>query len=82
MGRIGIGRIERGCVKQNQEVMVSEYHNNHEPYKAKMVNLYATLIINKRRTFDQVPEKFKADVEAKLLEYGYDTNGDLIAEEE
>lgn len=49
---------------------------------AKMVNLYATLIINKRRTFDQVPEKFKADVEAKLLEYGYDTNGDLIAEEE
>lgn len=37
-----------------------------------MVNLYATLIINKRRTFDQVPEKFKADVEAKLLEYGYD----------
>ena len=35
-----------------------------------MVNLYATLIINKRRTFDQVPEKFKADVEAKLLEYG------------
>lgn len=46
-----------------------------------MVNLYATLIINKRRTFDQVPEKFKADVEAKLLEYGYDTNGDPIAEE-
>lgn len=40
VGRIGIGRIERGCVKQNQEVMVSEYHNNHEPYKAKMVNLY------------------------------------------
>ena len=35
-----------------------------------MVNLYATLIINKRRTFDQVPEKFKADVEAKLLESG------------
>ncbi|MCQ4771983.1 CD1375 family protein [Intestinimonas massiliensis] len=32
-----------------------------------MVNLYATLIINKRRTFDQVPEKFKADVEAVEL---------------
>lgn len=40
VGRIGIGRIERGEVKQNQEVMVSEFHNNHEPYKAKMVNLY------------------------------------------
>ena len=43
-----------------------------------MVNLYATLIINKRRTFGQVPEKFKADVEAKLLEYGYDTNGSTV----
>lgn len=40
VGRIGIGRIERGAVKQNQEVMVSEFHNNHDPYKAKMVNLY------------------------------------------
>ena len=40
VGRIGIGRIERGEVKQNQEVMVSEYHGNHDPYKAKMVNLY------------------------------------------
>ena len=50
--------------------------------KAFMRAKSRTLIINKRRTFDQVPEKFKADVEAKLLEYGYDTNGDLIAEEE
>lgn len=40
VGRIGIGRIERGMVKQNQDVVVSEYHGNHEPYKAKMVNLY------------------------------------------
>lgn len=47
-----------------------------------MVELYARLIINKRRTFDQIPSKFRADVEAKLMEYGYDTNGDPIAEEE
>ena len=47
-----------------------------------MVNLYAMLIINKRRTFDKVPDKFKADVEEKLLEYGYDINGDRIAGEE
>ncbi len=40
VGRIGIGRIERGSVKQNQDVMVSEFHGNHEPYKSKMVNLY------------------------------------------
>ena len=43
-----------------------------------MVEIYVKLIINKRRTFDQIPDKFKAEVEAKLGEYGYDTNGDLI----
>ncbi len=40
VGRIGIGRIERGRIAHNQEVTVAEYHENHEPYKAKMVNLY------------------------------------------
>ena len=47
-----------------------------------MVNLYATLIINKRRTFDQVPENFKMDVKAKLKELGYDVNGDIITIDE
>lgn len=46
-----------------------------------MVNLYCTLIINKRRTFDQVPDKFKADVEARLSELGYDKNGSPLNEE-
>ncbi len=40
VGRIAIGRIERGVLKQNQEVMVSEYHEKHAPYKAKIVNIY------------------------------------------
>lgn len=40
VGRIGIGRIERGQVNHNQDVIVSEFHGNHDPYKAKMVNLY------------------------------------------
>lgn len=40
-----------------------------------MVEIYTKLIINKRRTFDQVPDKFQADVKARLMEYGYDTNG-------
>lgn len=53
-----------------------------ELFKNITANGTYTDIINKRRTFDQVPDKFKADVEAKLLEYGYDTNGDPIAEEE
>lgn len=43
-----------------------------------MVNLYATLIINKRRTFDQVPEKFKADVKADLEALGLDENGNPV----
>ena len=38
VGRIAIGRIERGVLKQNQEVMVSEYHEKHLPYKSKIVN--------------------------------------------
>ena len=46
-----------------------------------MVNLYCTLIINKRRTFDQVPEKIQNEVEAKLRELGYNVNGDLIVKE-
>lgn len=47
-----------------------------------MVEIYVKLIINKRRTFDQIPDKFKAEVEARLGEYGYDVNGDPVAVEE
>lgn len=44
-----------------------------------MIEVYCTLIINKRRTFDRVPDKFKMDVKARLEELSYDTNGDKIA---
>ena len=41
VGRIAIGRIERGVIKQNQEIMVCNYHNQDEPpMKAKAVSLY------------------------------------------
>ena len=40
VGRIAIGRVERGVIKQNQEVMVSDYHNSKEPYRGKIVNMY------------------------------------------
>lgn len=40
VGRIGIGRIERGVLKQNQEIIVCDYHGNTESYKSKVVNLY------------------------------------------
>ena len=46
-----------------------------------MVEIYYTLIINKRRTFDAVPDKFKEAVEARLKEDGYDTDGNKIATE-
>ncbi|WP_040196358.1 translational GTPase TypA [Candidatus Soleaferrea massiliensis] len=40
VGRIAIGRIERGTIRQNQEVMVADYHGHKDPYKGKVVNVY------------------------------------------
>ena len=40
VGRIAIGRIERGVLKKNQDVMVCDYHEKHVPYKSKIVNIY------------------------------------------
>ena len=40
VGRMAIGRIERGSIKQNQEIMVCDYHDKHQPYKAKVANVY------------------------------------------
>lgn len=40
VGRIGIGRIERGTIKQNQDVMISNYHKADEaPHKTKIVSI-------------------------------------------
>ena len=40
VGRIGIGRIERGTIHQNQEVLVTDYHDPSKKEKAKIVALY------------------------------------------
>ena len=41
VGRIGIGRIERGCIKQNQEVSICNFHNpDAKTKRAKIVSLY------------------------------------------
>ena len=40
VGRIGIGRIERGVIRQNQEVAICHYHNPDEMSKGKVVALY------------------------------------------
>lgn len=40
VGRIAVGRVERGSIKQNQEIMICDYHEKHSPYKSKVVNMY------------------------------------------
>lgn len=40
VGRIGIGRIERGRIKVNQEVTISDYHNIKQPYKARISKIF------------------------------------------
>ena len=40
VGRIGIGRIERGRIKQNQEVAICDYHDPDHVEKGKVVALY------------------------------------------
>ena len=40
VGRIAIGRIERGSIKAGQDVILSDYHNLRTPKKSKAVNIY------------------------------------------
>lgn len=40
VGRIGIGRIERGMLRQNQDVMISNFHANFEPRRSRIVSIY------------------------------------------
>ena len=48
VGRIAIGRIERGTVKQNQEIVVCNYHDpDAAPKKAKVSALYQYDGLNK-----------------------------------
>ena len=40
VGRIAIGRIERGTLRQNQDISVCDYHGERPLRKAKVVSLY------------------------------------------
>ena len=40
VGRIGIGRIERGVLKQNQEALICNYHSTEAPKRTKIVSIY------------------------------------------
>ena len=40
VGRIAIGRVESGIIRQNQEIIVCDYHGLREPKKAKVTAMY------------------------------------------
>lgn len=40
VGAIGIGRIERGTLRTGMNVLLSNYHNDRPPLKAKVTNIY------------------------------------------
>ena len=40
VGRIGIGRIERGSLRQNQDALVCNYHSGEAPKRIKIVSIY------------------------------------------
>ena len=40
VGKIGVGRIERGTIKVGQEVSVCNYHSDEKPRRAKIVSIY------------------------------------------
>jgi GTP-binding protein len=47
VGRIGIGRIERGTMNQNQEVSIVDFHNPGSVEKAKITNIYQFFGLNR-----------------------------------
>lgn len=49
VGRIGVGRIERGKIRQNQEVMISNYHTPGVTHRSKIVSIYQFDGLNKRQ---------------------------------
>ncbi len=74
VGRIGIGRIERGTMKVGQEAMVCNYHTGMTPKKVKIVSIYqfdglSRVPVNEAKVGDVVCFSGAADI----------TIGDTIA---
>ncbi|MBQ7123396.1 MAG: translational GTPase TypA [Oscillospiraceae bacterium] len=40
VGRIGIGRVERGHITPNRDIVVTDYHKEKSDYKARIATLY------------------------------------------
>ena len=47
VGRIGVGRIERGSIRKNQEVAICDYHDTSISRKSKVTALYVFEDLNK-----------------------------------
>lgn len=74
VGRIAVGRIERGVIRQNQEIAVCNYHDpGAAPKKAKAVNIYEFDGLTKK----PVPESSAGNIIA-MSGIGDITIGDTI----
>ena len=67
VGRIGIGRIERGTMKVGQEAMVCNYHTGMTPKKVKIVSIYqfdglSRVLVNEAKVGDVVCFSGAADI--------------------
>jgi GTP-binding protein len=40
VGRIGVGRIERGTIKTGQQATITDFHGSHPDFNSKIVTLY------------------------------------------
>ncbi len=47
VGRIGVGRVERGTIRKNQEVAICDYHDPSVSRKSKITALYVFEDLNK-----------------------------------
>lgn len=52
VGRIAIGRIERGVMRANQEVSVCNYHDPSVKYRSKITNIYQFAGLNRMTVQD------------------------------
>ena len=73
VGRIAIGRIERGTIHQNQEIAVCDFNNDRATKKAKAVSMYEFEGVSKA----PVTEAYAGDIIA-LSGIGDITIGDTI----
>jgi len=80
VGRIGIGRIERGSIKQNQDAMISNFHSGEKPRRTKIVSLYQYDGLGKMQVEDAKMGDIVAFAGAEDISIG-DTITDLTAVE-